>query len=172
MRFPIKIGLPGSNKQLWMGMKNGLIRDVISGSWWWRQRIRLRDLTMPGATNGTFLFGTVYPNNPFPERVIRKHALLYVNESLEGGSISAGTFQAGDTGDPDGIFTAAVGDIFDNDNATIESLAAAEASYRYEGDYNSDGFGFRLDSTGANLSAATALDLTFMVEFAPTLYVP
>ncbi len=172
--FPIKIGLPGSNRALYHGMRNGIIRDVIGGSWWWRQRVRLRDFTPAAATNQTLVFATLFPNNPFPLRVIRKSVLVHVEESIVGPSISAGTIIVGDTLDPNGLLEATSGDILLNDDAILQDLAAVEiaAGETYEADFVTDGLCFRIDTTGANISVATALDLTFMVEFTPSLYVP
>ena len=174
MRFPIKIGFPGGNRDLFHGMRNGLIRDVIGGSWWWRQRLRLRDFTPDADTSQRLIFSDVFPNNPFPLRVIRKSVLVHVEESIVGGTISAGTIIVGDTGDTNGVLEAASGDIFGNDDAILQDLAAVQIAggEQYEGDWATDGFGVQIDSTGGNLNTATALDLTFFVEFTPTLYVP
>jgi hypothetical protein len=172
MRFPIKIGLPTSNKQLFQGMKNGLIRDVIGGSWWWRQRLRLRDFTPEGDTSQTIVFATLFPNNPFPLRVIRKSVLLWVESPMVGPSISAATAVIGDTNDPNGLMELAQGDIFTagmRQDLTATEIAAGE---QYEGDFVTDELQTTIVSTGANLSVMTALDLVYMVEFTPTMYTP
>ncbi len=90
MQLPIKIGLPGSNRRFYDGLRNGILRDPLSGSWWWSQRLRLRDFVPEADTSQTIVWSTLFPNNPFPQRVVRKSVLLYVNESMVGGTISAG----------------------------------------------------------------------------------
>lgn len=173
MRFPIKIGLPTSNKQLFQGMKNGLIRDVIGGSWWWRQRLRLRDFTPDAAASQVITFATLFPNNPFPLRVIRKSVLVWVETAMAGPAIVAGSTTVGDTGNADGMLEAANGSVF-TASTMRQDLAAAEiaAGEQYEGDLVTDGFQATLASTGANLNVMTALDLVYMVEFTPSMYTP
>lgn len=171
-QFPAKIGLPDSNRRLIEGLRSGLIRDPMAGTFFWRQRVRLADLTLPAATNGTFTFATEYPRNLFPQRVVRKSLLVYVVESVVGPSISAATLIVGDTDDPNGLLESSAGDIFDNDGAVLQHVAAAQNADRYEEDYSADGFCFRIDTTGANLSVMTALDLLFIAEYSPSLFIP
>jgi hypothetical protein len=167
MRFPSKIGLPGSNRRLLDSMRNGLIRDVVAGSWWWCQRLRLRDFTRAAATSQVITFATLFPNNPFPEHVIRKNALMYVELPLVGPSISNGTALLGDAGDPNGLIELAQGSIF-TAGMRQDVAAAVEYDPRYEAAFSPQ---VTLASTGANLSVATQLELKFMIEFSPALYV-
>lgn len=170
--FPVKIGgrNSGTNHRLMNAIRSGRIRHNMDEVFWWRQRVRLADLTLPAATTGTFNFDTLYPSNAFYDNVqLRPGGHIYVIENGEGGDISAltiamgGEFEAGT--DADGILSATA--IFLA--ATIGTKLSTPAAAEYNTETNEPDFTatFTLASTSANLDELEQLEFEAFIPYSP-----
>lgn len=163
-KFPVKLGQRnGGNARVLRGLTTGVFKDSFTGNWWWVVNLKrgMPGLTLEGDGSQVITLNTLFSGNPFPTNVIRKQALVYVEDAIVGPSISAGTVILGDNGNPDGLIESQ--STFTSD-VTLQSVAAAEFAPRFEAAFSPE---TTITATGAALNVATSLSYWYMIEFSP-----
>ena len=160
--FPVKLGQRnGGNQRVIRGLTTGIFKDSFTGDWVWQVNLVPTSITLEGATSQVFALNTIFASNPFPTNVIRKQSLIRVVTHPTGPSLSAATGILGDAGNDDGLIESQ--SIF-TDGTTLQSTGAAEFAPRFEAAFTPI---LTIGTTGANLSAITAMSIFVQIHFAP-----
>lgn len=161
--FPEKLGQRnGGNARIIRGLCNGVFKDSFCGDWWWVVNLKHSTTTLEADTSQVFTLNTLFSGNPFPTNVVRKQGLIYVEDAVEGGSISAATAILGDAGNDDALIEAATGSVF-TAGVYNQSTAAAEFAPRFEAAFSPI---VTLATTGDNVDDST-FSLWVMILFSP-----
>jgi hypothetical protein len=135
-QYCIKITPRGSsNREAIAKLKNGTLAYPIGWVHWHRVEFRYNDLALNAATSQEIDLNVLYPAKAFPANVQRlPGAFIRVKTPISGGSINSATAALGDTGDPDGIFTATgvftgVAEVSPSTPGAAENAARTETAY-------------------------------------------
>lgn len=172
MTAPFRFGHRGSTRDVMRMLQRGGVPHPMRQRLLYQQIVTVSDFTGAGATTQTLTLNTLFPKNVFPTEADLLAGATVENVVLPvGTSITALTIQLGgvfDAGtDADGLLTAsnllgsgaAVGDV-------LNTVGAANYANRYESAFSPT---VLLTSTGANLSALTAISFKVIIPWTPRL---